>query len=181
MDNAEKRRLASDNPDSYNNTPWLTARGRERMGYSNAVPASDPAIQQAAQRTQAALVAQRAEAALAAQQASAAESRRQAEIKAQMQAQTEAGRQAQLQGESAARQSLSGMNAAQQAQNKTTASSQSSVTGGGGGFDMNQNRQASLQQFSGGTPQINQGSGGTQRPSNLYNLPAISGLTFGGA
>jgi len=114
----------------------------------------------------------------AAQQKAAAEAKRQAEIKVQ----TEAGRQAQLQGESAARQSLSGMNVAQQSQNKATASSQPSVIGGGGGgFDMNQNRQASLQQFSGGTPQINQGSGGTQRPSNLYNLPSISGLTFGGA
>lgn len=185
MDNAEKRRLASKNPDSYDETPWLTEKGKQKFGYSTVAPLSQQAVldfasqkaQQAAQQATAKLIAQQT--AQAAKQASdAAEAQRQSQIKAQ----AEAGRQSQLQGESLAKQSLSGMNVAQQDQNKAIISSQpSGASSSGGGFDVNQTRQASLQQFGAGTPLSNQGAGGTQRPSNTYNLPTISGLTFGGA
>jgi len=118
------------------------------------------------------------------QAAAAAEAQKQAQI----QSQTQAGQQAQMQSEATARQSLGGMNAIQQAQDYATIASQpaggagASVTGGG--FDVGQARQQSLQQMTGGEsqqPMVNQGVGGTQQRLNKFATPATSGLTFGGS
>ena len=123
------------------------------------------------------------------QQASAdAAAAAEAQAQSQIQAQAQAGQQAQMQGEQAAKQALGGMNTAQQAQDAAIVSQQAGgASATGGGFDVGQARQQSLQQM-GVQPTMttasgmsNQGVGGTQQSLNKFVTPATTGLTFGGS
>ena len=125
------------------------------------------------------------------QQSAQAAAAQKAQEEALKQSQIAAGTQAQQQGESAARSALTGMNVGQQAQDQATLAAQqktSAPTGGASSTaagDVGQYRQASLGTMGGQQGAVamaaNSGIGGTQQKNNQFQVPATTGLTFGGA
>jgi hypothetical protein len=129
------------------------------------------------------------------QQAKADAAKAELEKKKQIETQNEqarqSGMQAQQQGETAARSALSGMNVGQQAQDQATMAAQQKTSAPIGGAtpspvaDAGQYRQASLGTMGGqqGATAMaaNAGVGGGQQRNNQFQVPATTGLTFGGA